>query len=385
MSISIFCDPNQGGETIQSGSKCIMPSYGVNYLLALYCPHTFDTTDFMPNYTALNRNPDADFHAPNSLPKTGVLLVNLGTPDAPTTKAVRRYLAEFLSDPRVIEVPRVIWWCILHGVILRIRPKKSAALYKSVWTEQGSPLMVIAKRQTAAIQAALGEKVSVKLAMRYGNPSIKSVLDEFQQEAVRKIIVLPLYPQYAGPTTGSTFDAIADALKKWRWIPELHFINQYCDRPLYIESLSNSIRDYLHTHEKPQKIIFSYHGIPKRYLISGDPYYCFCQKTTRLVQEKLGLEKEDCITSFQSRVGREEWLKPYTDELLSELPSKNIKKIAIISPAFSADCLETLEELAVENCHLFINAGGESYNYIPALNDRPDHIQALVSLIKEQL
>jgi protoporphyrin/coproporphyrin ferrochelatase len=339
----------------------------------------------MPKYTALNENPDTHFHNPSVKPQTGILLVNLGTPDEPGTSAVRRYLAEFLSDPRVIEVPRIIWWCILHGVILRIRPRKSAALYKSVWTEEGSPLMVIAKRQTAAIQDALGEAVSVKLAMRYGNPSIKSVLDKFQQEAIRKIIVLPLYPQYAGPTTGSTFDAVADALKKWRWVPELHFINQYCDQPLYVEALANSVREYLDTHEKPQKIIFSYHGIPKRYLISGDPYYCFCQKTTRLVQEKLGLDKDDCITSFQSRVGREEWLKPYTDELLAELPSKNIKRIAILSPAFSADCLETLEELAVENRHNFLEAGGESYDYIPALNDRPDHIKALVNLIEERL
>lgn len=342
----------------------------------------------MSHYTALNTDPDKHFHQPaqQATPaKTAVLLVNLGTPDEPTPKALRRYLAEFLWDRRVIEVPRFIWWCILHGVILRIRPRRSAALYKSVWTEEGSPLMVISKRQTAAIQAALGEKVSVKLAMRYGNPSIKSVLDEFQQEAIRKIIVLPLYPQYAGPTTGSTFDALADALKKWRWVPELHFINQYCDQPLYVEALANSVRDYLDAHEKPQKIIFSYHGIPKRYLTSGDPYYCFCHKTTRLVQEKLGLDKNDCITSFQSRVGREEWLKPYTDELLAELPSKNIKKIAILSPAFSADCLETLEELAVENRHNFLQAGGEAYDYIPALNDRPDHIKALVELIEEQI
>jgi protoporphyrin/coproporphyrin ferrochelatase len=340
---------------------------------------------FMTRYQALNSNPDLQFHSPANPPKIGVLLVNLGTPDEPTPKALRRYLAEFLSDPRVIEIPRFIWWCILHGVILRIRPKKSAALYKSVWTKEGSPLLVIAKRQTEAIQAALGDQVSVKLAMRYGNPAIQSVMEEFQQEAVRKIIVLPLYPQYAGPTTGSTFDAVADTLKKWRWVPELHFINQYCDDSLYIESLANSVQEYLDAHEKPQKIIFSYHGIPKRYLLAGDPYHCFCHKTTRLVQEKLGLAKEDCITSFQSRVGREEWLKPYTDELLAELPSNNIKNIAILSPAFSADCLETLEELAVENCHRFINAGGESYRYIPALNDRPDHIQALVQLIRKQL
>lgn len=338
----------------------------------------------MPKYTALSENSDTNSHKSTEL-RTGILLVNLGTPDAPTAPALRRYLAEFLSDPRVIEIPRIIWWFVLHGVILRIRPKRSAALYKSIWTAEGSPLMVISKRQIAAIQAALGESASVKLAMRYGNPSIKKTLAEFQQEAVKKIIVLPLYPQYAGATTGSTFDAVADALKTWRWVPELHFINQYCERPLYIEALANSIREYLDTHEKPQKIIFSYHGIPKRYVEAGDPYFSFCQKTTSLVQEKLGLDKDDCLTSFQSRVGREEWIRPYTDELLAELPGKNIRKIAIVSPAFSADCLETLEELVVENCHTFINAGGESYDYIPALNDRPDHIKALVQLIEEQL
>jgi len=339
----------------------------------------------MSRFTALNTDPDKHFHSQQSTRPTGVLLVNLGTPDEPTAPALRRYLAEFLSDPRVVEIPRVIWWCILHGIILRIRPKKSALLYKSVWTSEGSPLLVIAKRQAAAIQMVLGNTASVKLAMRYGNPSIKSVMQAFQDEGLRKIIVLPLYPQYASPTTGSTFDELARVLKKWRWVPELHFINQYFEQPLYIESLANSIRDYLQQNGQPQKIVFSYHGMPKCFLLAGDPYYCLCLKTTRLVQEKLGLDKDDCISSFQSRFGKAEWLKPYTNEVLRELPAQGIKKIAIISPAFSADCLETLEELAVENCHLFINAGGESYDYIPALNDRPDHIHALASLIRVNL
>jgi ferrochelatase len=339
----------------------------------------------MSRYTALHYDIDPVFHAANKpRAKVGVLLANLGTPDAPTTPALRRYLAEFLADPRVIEVPRVIWLLILHGIILRVRPRKSAALYKSVWTSEGSPLMAISKQQQAAIQEQLGDGYSVKLGMRYGNPSIAGALRELQQEGVRQIIVLPLYPQYAGPTTGSTFDAVAKELKTWRWVPELHFINNYCDEPLYIEALANSVREHIDQNGLPQKIIFSYHGMPKRYLTSGDPYFCLCQKTTRLVQERLGLDKNTCLTSFQSRFGREEWLKPYTDETLEQLPKDGINNIAIISPAFSADCLETLEELAVENRHAFIAAGGEKYAYIPALNDRTDHIHALVELIKSK-
>lgn len=340
----------------------------------------------MSKFSALNDDIEPVFHEANRPePKVGILLANLGTPDEPTAPAVRRYLAEFLSDPRVVEIPRLLWLIILHGIILRVRPKKSAALYKSVWTSEGSPLLAISRQQQAAIQAQLGDIASVKLGMRYGNPSITNALRELQKEAVRKIIVLPLYPQYASPTTGSTFDAVANELKNWRWVPELHFINNYCDEPLYIEALSNSLREHMEQYGKPQKIIFSYHGMPKRFLLSGDPYYCLCQKTTRLVQEKLALDKTDCITSFQSRFGRAEWLKPYTDETLESLPSEGVKNIAIISPAFSADCLETLEELAVENRQAFLNAGGEHYHYVTALNDRDDHIRMLVDKIKRTL
>lgn len=337
----------------------------------------------MNRYSTLAGDSQALFHAPSDAPpKTGVLLVNLGTPDAPTPSALRRYLREFLSDPRVIEIPRLIWLGILHGIILRVRPRKSARLYQAVWTAEGSPLLAISRRQHAAIQAALGDPYCVTLGMRYGSPSIASALRELRQQGVRKILVLPLYPQYSGPTTGSSFDAISRELQTWRWVPELHFINQYCDAPQYIDALANSLREYMASHGKPQKFIFSYHGTPKRNLDLGDPYYCFCQKTTRLVGEKLGLTKDDYLTTFQSRFGYAEWLKPYTDETLRQLPTEGIKRVAILSPAFSADCLETLEELAVENRETFMAAGGETYDYIPALNDRPDHIQALVELIR---
>lgn len=339
----------------------------------------------MSRFTALNYDIDPVFHAANRpRARIGVLLVNLGTPDAPDTSATRRYLAEFLSDPRVVEIPRLLWLLILHGVILRVRPKKSAALYQSIWTSEGSPLLVISKQQQAAIQQQLGDGYSVKLGMRYGNPSIASAMQELQKEGVRKIIVLPLYPQYAGPTTGSSFDAVAKELNHWRWVPELHFINNYCDHPLYIDALANSVREHIEKNGVPQKIIFSYHGMPKRFLTAGDPYFCFCQKTTRLVQEKLQLDKNICITSFQSRFGKAEWLKPYTNETLENLPKEGIKNIAILSPAFSADCLETLEELMVENRHAFLHAGGEKYEYITALNDRADHIDALVAVLKNQ-
>ncbi|RYY73636.1 MAG: ferrochelatase [Gammaproteobacteria bacterium] len=327
---------------------------------------------------------DSPYHqAKPAIP--GVLLVNLGTPDAPTPSALRRYLAEFLSDGRVIEIPKIIWWFILHGIILRVRPKKSAAKYKSVWTKEGSPLLAISQRQAAAVQKSLGETALVKLGMRYGNPSIPKALQEFKQAGVRKIIVLPLYPQYAAATTASTFDAVTRELQQWRFVPELHFINNYCDHPLFIEALSKCVQEDFEKYGKPDKLLLSYHGMPKRNLHLGDPYFCFCQKTTRLLAEKLNLAAEDYVTTFQSRFGYAEWLQPYTDKTLEELPHQAVKNVAIISPAFSADCLETLEELAMENKDIFLQAGGTHYRYIPALNDRDDHIAALTTILKKYI
>lgn len=338
----------------------------------------------MSRFSAITDNP----HEGRFNKKTGILVTNLGSPDAPTAKALRVYLAEFLSDPRIVEIPRLIWLMILHGIILRVRPKKSAKAYQSIWTENGSPLIHISQQQADKIAEKLRENnhnVEVELAMRYGNPSIEAGLEKLRDKGITRIIVFPLYPQYSSPTTGSTFDAVANVLKKWRWVPELHFINGYHTNPIYIESLANSIQEDLDKNGTPQKIVFSYHGMPKQFLDHGDPYHCLCHQTTRLVVEKLGLDKELVMTTFQSRFGKAEWLKPYTDATLESFPKEGIKDIAIISPAFSADCLETLEELEEENREIFEHAGGEKYRYIAALNDRDDHINALYDVLKPNL
>lgn len=321
--------------------------------------------------------------------RTGILITNLGTPDEPDTASVRRYLNEFLSDPRVVEIPRLVWLVILHGIILRVRPAKSARLYKSIWTEDGSPLMAIGKRQRDRLEQVLRDSgqqdFELKLAMRYGKPSITGSLRAFQQQGIHRVVVLPLYPQYAGPTTGSTFDVVTNELRQWRWVPELHFINSYHDHTLYIEALAKSIRKHFDEYGKPQKLVLSYHGMPKRNLMLGDPYHCQCQKTTRLVVEQLGLGEEEYVTTFQSRFGKAEWLQPYTDATLESLPGQGIKDVAIISPAFSADCLETIEELDQENRKIFMDAGGEQYRYIPCLNDDDDHISLMMELVQPYL
>lgn len=318
-------------------------------------------------------------------PRLGILLTNLGTPEAPTPQALRKYLRQFLSDPRVIELPRWQWWPILHGIILRVRPAKSAKLYAQVWTEAGSPLMTISRAQADALQTLLraeGVDATVALAMRYGKPDIATALEQFQADGVRRVIVLPLYPQYAGATVGSTFDALAEALGRLRWVPGLSFINTYHDHPLYIDALVASLQEHFMAHGKPQRLLFSYHGMPERYLRSGDPYYCFCEKTTRLCAERLALPKQSYLTTYQSRFGREPWLKPYTDETLKQLAAEGVRKVAVICPGFSADCLETIEEIGVENREIFLAAGGEEYAYIAALNTREDHLRMMLELVR---
>lgn len=319
----------------------------------------------------------------DSKPLPGVLLANLGTPDAPSSKSLRTYLKTFLSDPRIVEIPRLLWLFILHGIILNLRPKKSAALYKEIWTEEGSPLLVISRRLTKKIASSLQGRAHVELGMRYGNPSISQALQKLRETGVKKIIVLPLYPQYAAATVGSTFDAVTKELQSWRYVPELHFLSGYTNNPLYTDALANCIREHIKSKGEPQKWIFSYHGIPDFCLQKGDPYYHYCLKTTRLCAEKAGISLDNCLTCFQSRFGRAKWLQPYTSQTLKSLPVTGIKNVAILSPAFSADCLETLEELEIENREIFMQAGGKQYHYVAALNDRDDHVNALVSCLEK--
>ena len=318
--------------------------------------------------------------------RIGVLITNLGTPDKPKRKELKIYLKEFLSDPRVIEVPKVIWQIILRLIILNLRPQKVAKLYKFIWKKEGGPLLVMLKKQKKGIQKILKKKnIKIEIGMRYGNPNIKLGLEKLRRQSCRKILILPLYPQYCAATTGSTFDKVTEILRKWRWIPEIRFVNNYFEEPMYIECLARSIKKSWKKFGKSQKLIFSYHGIPKKYLLKGDPYHCFCQKTTRLVAEKMKLKEKDYITTFQSRFGPDEWLQPYTDKTLKELPEKGIKKVHILSPGFSSDCLETLEELEVQNKEIFFSSGGEEYNYIKCLNDDLQHLKMLKSLILNHL
>jgi ferrochelatase len=315
----------------------------------------------------------------------GILLINLGTPDAPTAAAVRRYLAEFLSDPRVVAIPKLLWQIILHGIVLRVRPKRKAEDYKRIWTEDGSPLLAISQRQQAAmaetLQSRLQGQIHVALAMRYGNPSIASVLQELREKNVQRLLVFPLYPQYSATTTASIFDAVTRELQRWRWIPELRFIQRYHDHPDYIRVLSESIRDYRQQAGDADKLLFSFHGIPKDYYLAGDPYPDECQTTANRVIEQLGLHKDQWQLAFQSRFGAQEWVKPYTMETLKQWGAEGVESVQVVCPAFSADCLETLEEIAEENREAFLQAGGKRYAYIPALNDTPAHMQMLADLV----
>ena len=317
----------------------------------------------------------------------GILVTNLGTPDAPTASALRRYLAEFLSDPRVIEVPAPLWWLILHGIILRTRPAKSARAYRKIWTSEGSPLLAMAGKQVSAIRSVLGRQfpgpVQVELAMRYGNPSIRSGLEKLRAVNARRILVFPLYPQYSATTTASTFDAIFKIMNSWRWLPELRLINHYHDDDNYINALAESIKMHWQAHGQAEKLLFSFHGIPKHYFTAGDPYFCECHKTARLVANRLALDDGQWMLTFQSRFGPREWLKPYTDETLQTLASDGTKNVNVICPGFSADCLETLEEINIRYRALFMASGGMQFTYIPALNDHPLHISCLTGIIQK--
>jgi protoporphyrin/coproporphyrin ferrochelatase len=321
-----------------------------------------------------------------SAPQVGVLLVNLGTPAAPTAAAVRPYLAEFLSDRRVVEIPPLIWRAILHGIILRTRPAKSAAKYASVWLPEGSPLAVNTERQATLLQGYAGERgllLKVRHAMRYGQPSVATQLSALKAEGCTRILVLPAYPQYSGTTTASVVDAVLAWAGRTRHLPELRFINRYHDAPGYLDALAQRIRQHWASNGRAEHLLMSFHGVPERTLKLGDPYHCECLVTARLLAQRLGLDKTQYSVSFQSRFGRAKWLEPSTETTLKALAQRGVKKLQVVCPGFVADCLETLEEIAIEGRHDFLAAGGISYDYIPCLNDSPAWIQALVGLVEQ--
>ncbi len=322
--------------------------------------------------------------------KTAVLLVNLGTPAAPTAQAVKPYLREFLSDPRVVEIPRVVWWLILNGIILNTRPKKSAAKYASVWMKEGSPLKVHTERQAALLQGYLGERCTgaalvVDYAMRYGNPSIPSVLAKLKAQNCQRILLVPMYPQYAASSVATVCDKVFDELRQMRNVPALRTIMHFHDHPGYIAATAQNVRDYWTLHGRPDKLVMSFHGVPRYTLDKGDPYHCECHKSGRLIAGALGLTSEQYTVSFQSRFGKAEWIKPYTTATLKELGQQKTRRVDIICPGFVADCLETLEEIALEGKEDFQHAGGGEYHYIPCINERNDWIHALTDLVLDNL
>ncbi|HET7772954.1 MAG TPA: ferrochelatase [Burkholderiaceae bacterium] len=325
-------------------------------------------------------------------PRIGVLLVQLGTPDEPTAPALRRYLAQFLSDPRVVEIPRLVWLPILHGIILNVRPAKSARKYASIWMndgpDQGSPLRVYSEKQAKLLRGYLGEagiEAEVALAMRYGNPSVESVLNGLLEKNVDRLLVVPMYPQYSATTTASVIDEVNRALFKVRNLPEVRFVKHWHDDDAYIDALVASVRRHFEREGVPEKLVMSFHGVPKRTLLLGDPYHCECYKTARLVAERLGWPRDKLVVSFQSRFGKAEWLKPYTQETLVELARSGTEHVAVMCPAFVSDCLETLEEINDEVRHEFLEAGGKRFDYIPCLNDSDPWIHALTGIVRRHM
>lgn len=317
--------------------------------------------------------------------RNGVLLVNLGTPDAPTAPAIRRYLRQFLSDRRVVELPRLLWKLVLHAFILPFRPAKLVHAYAKVWTPQGSPLLAISIEQRAALAQHLSDVALVELGMTYGEPSIERALSALEAAGARRVLVLPLYPQYSGTTTAAVFDALFDALKRRRWIPELRTITSYHDDDAHLDALAQSVSAHWASKGRGDRLLMSFHSIPRRYLELGDPYFCQCHKTARRLAERLGLAPQEWAVSFQSRLGRQPWLQPYTDCVVPQLARQGVRTLDVICPGFSADCLETLEEVAIRYADDFHAAGGTALHYIPALNAQPAHIEALAALCRQHL
>jgi protoporphyrin/coproporphyrin ferrochelatase len=323
------------------------------------------------------------------LPKVGILLANLGTPDAPTAQALKPYLKQFLSDTRVVEIPRVIWWFILNGIILNLRPKKSAEKYAQIWTQEGSPLLVYARQQAKLLQGFISQQVAspvvVELGMSYGNPSMASAIEKLTEQQCDRILVFPLYPQYAASSTASALDAVWRVLLKMRNVPAIRSIRHYHDHPAYIKALAHSVRGHWAKNGQPEKLVMSFHGVPKFHLLKGDPYHCECHKTARLLAEELGLTPQQYTVAFQSRFGKQEWLQPYLSNTLQALGEQKLKRIDVICPGFSSDCLETLEEIAMEGQHIFQSHGGGEYRYIPALNNNEAWIHAMTQIALDNL
>jgi protoporphyrin/coproporphyrin ferrochelatase len=319
--------------------------------------------------------------------RIGVLLINSGTPDSLDIADVRSFLRRLLSDPRVVELPRALWLPVLHGFILRTRPYASARKYRKIWTPAGSPLLSISQQLKNELVGTLAQRVlaplSVELAMLYARPSVPEALARLRESGAQRILVLPLFPQYCGASTGPAYDQVTAELRKWRWLPELRFVAEYHDHPAYIDALRASVQQHWDAHGRTSHLLMSYHGIPESYFHRGDPYFCKCQKTSRLLADELMLHDEEWSVSFHSRFGRAKWLKPYTSDVLTELPKRGIDSVTVVCPGFSIDCLETLEEIEMENQQRFLDAGGRRFLYVPALNARPEHARLLGGLIAE--
>jgi ferrochelatase len=328
-------------------------------------------------------------HTHGTLVRHAIVLVNLGTPDAPTRSAVRRYLKQFLSDPRVVEIPRAVWNLILHGIILPLRSGKSAQKYASIWMRDGSPLKIYTGKQAALLQGVLEDRghqdVQVAMAMRYGSPALPDVLDELKARGCDRIVVLPAYPQYSGTTTASIWDAVFDHYRHVRNIPELRLVKHYHDHEGYIEALAESVLNYWDNHGRGEKLVMSFHGVPKRTLLLGDPYHCECQKTGRLLAARLKLAPDQYLVTFQSRFGRAEWLQPYTAPTVQQLARDGVRRIDVLCPGFTSDCLETLEEINMEVRHDFEKHGGQDYHYIPCLNANPAWIAGMAEIAEQHL
>ena len=341
----------------------------------------------LPAYDSMFKTEPSYTHG--SVPKVGILLLNLGTPDAPEAAALKRYLRQFLWDPRVVEIPRPVWWIILNGIILNTRPKKSAAKYAAIWTPEGSPLKVHTEKLARLVQgylhAAVKSPVTVRCAMRYGNPSVESAIGELRSDGCDRLLVVPLYPQYAASTTASALDAVFETLSHARNVPAIRTIRHFHDHPRYIGALAQSVRDHWSKNGRGGKLVMSFHGVPRFHLDKGDPYHCECRKTGRLLAEALELKPDQWMLTFQSRFGRAEWLEPYTQPTLEELGRKGTARVDVICPGFVSDCLETLEEIGMENKTAFLTAGGKEFHYIPCLNERDDWVRGLCHIVGENL